>query len=66
MPKTEYFIAFHVRRSARTLVAAVALIVFPLLAVAQSPDVLTSPPNIVVPNYEGIPVGPFAGLEASR
>jgi hypothetical protein len=49
----------------RSLLIAVALITIPLSAPAQVPDVLTSPPNIVVPNYEGIPVGPFAGLESS-
>ena len=61
----EYFTIIHVRRAASCLMAAVALAAFPLSALAQTPDVLTSPPNIVVPNYEGIPVGPFAGLEAS-
>jgi long-subunit fatty acid transport protein len=65
MSKTEHFTTIHVRRSARCLLAAVALFTFPLSAFAQTSDVLTSPPNIVVPNYEGIPVGPFAGLEAS-
>jgi hypothetical protein len=51
------------KRAAGFLMFAV-LVANPLSAFAQSADVLTSPPNIVVPNYEGIPVGPFAGLEA--
>ena len=36
-----------------------------LFAQAQTDTVTTSPPNIVVPNYNGVPVGPFGGLEAS-
>ena len=64
MPKTENFTPFHLRRLAKGLVAVVAIVVFPLSVLAQASDVLTSPPNIVVPNYEGIPVGPYAGLEA--
>jgi hypothetical protein len=65
MSKPEYTTTLHMRRAARLLLCAVALFAIPLSAFAQAPDVLTSPPNIVVPNYEGIPVGPFAGLEAS-
>src|SRR5215471_2058715 len=31
---------------------------------AQTPDVLvTPPPNVVLPNVNGVPVGPFGGLE---
>jgi hypothetical protein len=37
----------------------------PQLVRAQTADVATPPPNIVVPNYEGIPAGPFGGLEGS-
>lgn len=51
------------RRARGCLIAAVALVALQLSALAQVPEVLTSPPNIVVPNYEGVPVGPFAGLE---
>jgi hypothetical protein len=65
MSNTDYITRFGVRRSAKVLMTAVALVAIPLSAFAQLPDVLSSPPNIVVPNYEGIPVGPFAGLEAS-
>ncbi len=53
------------RRAARRLAVAIALVASPLSALAQITEVSTSPPNIVVPNYEGIPVGPFGGLEAS-
>jgi hypothetical protein len=65
MSKTKDFTTIHVRPAARFLLSTVAAVMIPLSALAQAPDVLTSPPNIVVPNYEGIPVGPFAGLEAS-
>jgi hypothetical protein len=37
---------------------------FPRVALAQA-DVTTPPKNIVLPNYNGVPVGPFGGLEAS-
>src|SRR5690242_13937176 len=30
---------------------------------AQTSVVATPPPNLVVPNYEMVPVGPFGGLE---
>jgi hypothetical protein len=65
MSKTNHFTTFPARRSAKYLIAALVLVAFPLSAIAQSNEVLTTPPNIVVPNYEGVPVGPFAGLEAS-
>jgi hypothetical protein len=32
-------------------------------ATAQTEAVTTPPPNLVVPNYEMVPVGPFGGLE---
>jgi len=63
MSMTDHVTQFHLRCAAEFLIFAV-LVAVPLSALAQSPEVLTSPPNIVVPNYEGIPVGPFAGLEA--
>jgi len=43
----------------------IAVFCAPQLVQAQTADVATSPPNIVVPNYEGIPAGPFGGLEGS-
>jgi hypothetical protein len=64
MSISKYLFIIHSRRSSKFLIAGFVLISLQLSAIAQSPDVLTSPPNIVVPNYEGIPVGPFAGLEA--
>ena len=30
---------------------------------AQEPDLVTPPPNVVLPNSNGVPVGPFGGLE---
>ena len=65
MQNREHSATLTTRRITNCLIAAVAIVVLPLSVVAQVPEVLTSPPNIVVPNYEGIPVGPFAGLEAS-
>ena len=52
------------RRTRRCLTTAIAFAMLSLSAMAQVPDILSPPPNIVVPNYEGIPVGPYAGLEA--
>ena len=37
----------------------------PASAFAQVDEVLTPPPNLVIPNYYGVPVGPFGGLEGS-
>src|SRR6187399_1121701 len=65
MQNREHSATTFTRRITNCLIAAAAIVVLPLSVVAQVPEVLTSPPNIVVPNYEGIPVGPFAGLEAS-
>jgi long-subunit fatty acid transport protein len=52
-----------VRHAAMWVIATFVLITVPTAVMAQLPAVLTSPPNIVLPNYQGIPVGPFAGLE---
>jgi hypothetical protein len=47
------------------LLAAMALVV-PAVVDAQSLEsVATSPPNIVLPNYDNVPVGPYGGLEGS-
>jgi len=51
--------------SAATTSLMIAVLSTPQFARAQTADVATSPPNIVVPNYEGIPAGPFGGLEGS-
>ena len=37
----------------------------PPSAFAQVDEVLTPPPNLVIPNYYGVPVGPFGALEGS-
>src|SRR5215467_9688538 len=47
-------------------IASQALTVLALVAgpaAAQNPVVTTPPPNLVVPNYNTVPVGPFGGLE---
>ena len=54
----------NLRRTRTCLTTAIAFAMLSLSAMAQVPDILSPPPNIVVPNYEGIPVGPYAGLEA--
>ena len=47
------------------LVAAV-ICVLPVRSLAQSVDqVVTPPPNLVLANYDSVPVGPFGGLEGS-
>jgi len=33
--------------------------------VTQETPVISPPPNIIVPNYNGIPTGPLGGLEGS-
>ena len=35
----------------------------PATLLAQVDQVITPPRNIVLPNYNGVPVGPFGGLE---
>ena len=44
---------------------AILLCFAPGFALAQTDVVTTLPPNIVVPNYAGVPAGPYGGLEAS-
>jgi hypothetical protein len=53
----------------RTVVGLVVVAItgaMPLRSRAQSADqVATMPPNVVLANYDNVPVGPFAGLEGS-
>jgi hypothetical protein len=35
-----------------------------VLSAQQSPDLVTPPANILLPNYNSVPVGPSAGLES--
>jgi len=53
----------------RTLVGLAVVAIsgaMPLRSRAQSADqVATMPPNVVLANYDNVPVGPFAGLEGS-
>jgi hypothetical protein len=43
----------------------VALVLASTPAVAQNAALTSTPPNIIVPNYNGIPIGPLGGLEGS-
>jgi hypothetical protein len=45
--------------------AVASFSVGPSSALAQTAAVTTSPPNIIVPNYNGQPAGPLGGLEGS-
>jgi hypothetical protein len=45
--------------------AMVAVFCFPTATLAQSDQVVTPPQNLVLPNYNSVPVGPFGGLEGS-
>jgi hypothetical protein len=47
------------------LFLALLLATVPHGALAQTAAVATFPPNIVIPNYNSVPAGPFGGLEAS-
>ena len=52
----------------RQWIAATAIVLVSTSSFAQSPDptpVLSPPPNIIIPNYNGIPTGPLGGLEGS-
>jgi len=46
-------------------VALVATLLGPATAAAQIDQVATPPPNIVLSNYNSVPVGPYGGLEGS-
>ena len=49
----------------RTGLAFVAASLIALPASAQVDQVVTPPPNLVLANYDNVPVGPFGGLEGS-
>jgi hypothetical protein len=49
----------------RIIFAVGLVITTPSVLLAQTEAVTSVPPNIVVPNYNGVPIGPFGGLEAS-
>src|SRR5262245_34923490 len=53
------------KRSASMVATILAACVIPSIAFAQAEPVTTPPPNLVVPNYNTVPVGPFAGLEGT-
>ncbi len=43
----------------------VAMVALSTRAMAQETAITSTPPNIIVPNYNGIPTGPLGGLEGS-
>jgi hypothetical protein len=47
------------------LLIVVSLGVFAAPALAQTDQLLTPPPNLVLSNYGSVPVGPFGGLEGA-
>jgi len=49
----------------KTLWIPFVLCLVPASAWAQSQTITTFPPNLVVPNYDSVPVGPFGGLEST-
>jgi hypothetical protein len=49
----------------KTLAMLVVCCLVSARAAAQVEEVTTPPPNLVVPNYDTVPVGPFGGLEAT-
>src|SRR4051812_13764362 len=51
----------------RLSLAAWMVIVVSTRCLAQSPEapITSPPPNIIVPNYNGVPTGPLGGLEGS-
>src|SRR5436190_12004749 len=44
---------------------AMAILVVPTGTLAQEVPITAPPPNIIVPNYNGVPTGPLGGLEGS-
>src|SRR5262252_2133343 len=44
---------------------ALAVVVVSTKVMAQPANITSPPPNIIVPNYNGIPIGPLGGLEGS-
>ena len=44
---------------------AIAVLAVSTSAMAQEAPITSFPPNIIVPNYNGIPTGPLGGLEGS-
>jgi hypothetical protein len=54
-------------RSSRGLcLAALVVVALPLRGAAQDvTPIILPPPNIIVPNYNGVPTGPLGGLEGS-
>jgi hypothetical protein len=48
-----------------TWTAVAAVLVVSTRALAQDTAITSFPPNIIVPNYNGIPTGPLGGLEGS-
>jgi hypothetical protein len=49
----------------KIVLTALAVCLAPLCADAQIDQVVTPPPNLVLANYNSVPVGPFGGLEGT-
>jgi hypothetical protein len=55
-----------VTKAARLLWMAVTIMAaLPAPGMAQAEPITTAPPNIIIPNYNGVPAGPLGGLEGS-
>ena len=54
------------RASRGLCLAALVVVALPSRAAAQDvTPIISAPPNIIVPNYNGVPTGPLGGLEGS-
>jgi hypothetical protein len=53
------------RRPARTLCVAAAIFTAAAANAQDLTPIISPPPNIIVPNYNGVPTGPLGGLEGS-
>src|SRR5262249_46295743 len=45
--------------------ALLAVVLLPATAAAQADQVATPPPNLVLSNYNSVPVGPYGGFEGA-
>src|SRR6478735_1174745 len=49
----------------KTFVLAAFALLCPICATAQIDQPITAPPNLVLNNYDTVPVGPYGGLEGA-
>jgi hypothetical protein len=52
-------------RAARILYVAAAILTAAPVTAQDATPIILPPPNIIVPNYNGVPTGPLGGLEGS-